>query len=99
MQTDRDERFSYSAVIRITDGKARLSATVFPVPSRGHVTLQITSDELLHTKAVLVDIKGRLVKTISINNYNTPISLQNLPGGIYLLQLANGSSLKIMQQE
>jgi hypothetical protein len=98
LQTDVDERSGYSAVIRIKDGKARLSATVFPVPSRGHVTLQITA-ELLHTKATLVDMKGRQVKSISINDYNTPISLHNLPGGMYLLQLTNGSSLKIVQQE
>jgi hypothetical protein len=99
LQTDRDDRFSYSAVIRIADGKARLSATVYPVPSRGNVILQITTAELLHTKAVLVDMKGRLVKSILITDYNTPVSLQGLPGGMYLLQLANGSSLKIVQQE
>jgi hypothetical protein len=99
LQTDRDERFSYSAVIRLTAGKARLSATVYPVPSRGIVTLQITTNELLHTKAVLVDMKGRLVKSILINAFNTPISLQSLPSGMYLLQLANGSSLKIVQEE
>jgi hypothetical protein len=99
LQTDRDDRFSYSAIIRLTDGKARLSATVYPVPSRDNVTLQITTDELLHTRAVLVDMKGHQVKSILINDYNTPISLQNLTGGMYLLQLANGSSLKIVHQQ
>jgi hypothetical protein len=44
-------------------------------------------------------MKGRLVKSILINAFNTPISLQSLPGGMYLLQLANGSSLKIVQEE
>ena len=99
LQTDLDGKSGYSTTVRITDGKARLSAAVFPVPSRGNVTLQITANELLHTRADLVDMKGHLVKSILINDYNTPISLQNLPGGMYLLQLANGSSLKIMQQE
>jgi hypothetical protein len=99
LQTDLNGQSGYSAVVRITDGKARLSATVFPVPSRGNVTLQITANELLHTKAVLVDMKGRLVKSFLINDYNTPINIQSLSGGMYLLQLANGSSLKIMKQE
>jgi hypothetical protein len=99
LQTENEGRSGYSAVVRITNAKARLAATVFPVPSKDHVTLQITANELLHTKAVLVDMRGRLVRSISINNYNTPISLHNLPGGMYLLQLANGSSLKVMQQE
>lgn len=99
LRTDIDERLSYSAVIRIAGGKARISAIVYPVPSGGNVTLQITGEELLHTKAILVDMQGHVMKSILINNYNTPISLQGMPGGMYLLQLANGSSLKIVQQE
>lgn len=54
LQTDIDERSGFSAVIRISAGKARLLVTVFSVPCRGNVTLQIKEDELLHTKAVLV---------------------------------------------
>jgi hypothetical protein len=99
LQTENDGRSGYSAVVRLAAGKARLSATVFPVPSKGNVTLQITGEELLHTKAILVDVNGRPVRSIYINNYNTPINLNNLPGGIYLLQLSNGSSLKIVQQQ
>jgi len=99
LQTDIDARSGYSAVIRLSAGKARLSATVYPIPARGNVTLQITGDELLHTKAVLVDLKGIQVRSILVNDYNTSIDLHNLPPGMYLLQLANGSSLKIMKQE
>jgi len=98
LQMGLDERSGYSAVVRITEGKARLSATVFPVPSRGNVTLQIRGEELLHTKAILVDMKGLPVRSIQINDYNTPVNLYNLPAGMYLLQLANGSSLKIMRE-
>jgi hypothetical protein len=99
LQTDLDDRSGYSAVVRLTTGKARLSATVFPVPAKGNVTLQITGDELLHTKAVLVDMKGLVIQSILINNFSTTVDLHNLPRGMYLLQLANGSSLKIMKQE
>lgn len=99
LQTDVDGRSGYSIVIRLTDPKVHTSATVFPVPSVGNVTVQITAAELLHTRALLIDMKGRVVKTILINDYTTPVSLDNLPGGMYLLQLANGSSLKIMKQE
>ena len=99
LQTDVDEHSTYSTVIRLIAGKARMSATVFPVPARGNVTLQITGEELLHTKALLVDMKGLVIRSVLINDYNTLIDLHNLPGGLYLLQLANGSSLKIMKQE
>jgi hypothetical protein len=90
---------SNHSIGEVTDWKRRLSATVFPVPSRDLVTLQITGEELLHTKAVLLDMKGRQLKTIFINDYNTPISLKGLPSGMYLLQLANGSNLKILRQK
>ncbi len=53
----------------------------------------------MHTKAVLVDMKGLVIRSVPINDYNMPIDLHNLPAGLYLLQLANGSSLKIMRQE
>jgi hypothetical protein len=99
LQTDLDGHSGYSAVIRLRAGKARLAATVYPIPARGNVTLQITGDELLHTKAVLIDLKGIQVKSILINDYNTAIDLHNLPHGMYLLQLANGSNLKVMKQE
>lgn len=99
VQTGLDERSGYSAVIRLVAGKVRVSAAVFPVPARGYVTLQIANEELLHTKALLVDLKGQVVRSILINEYNTPVDLHNLPGGMYLLQLANGASLKIMEQE
>jgi hypothetical protein len=99
LQTDIDERSGYSAVIRLAAGKSRLSARVFPVPSRGNVTLQITGEELLHTKAMLLDMKGLVIRTILINDFSTPVDLHNLPPGMYLLQLANGNSLKIVQQE
>jgi hypothetical protein len=96
LQTDIDERSGYSAVVRLTAAKARLSATIFPVPARGNVTLQITGDELLHTKALLVNMKGQVMKSILINDFVTPVDLHNMPHGMYLLQLANGSSLKVV---
>lgn len=98
-QTDIDAQYSYSTIVSIAEGNAASIASVFPIPARNNVTIRITGDDLLHTKALLVDMKGQVLKSIIISNYQTPISLDNLAAGLYILQLANGSSLKILRQE
>src|SRR5205814_8237281 len=97
-QTDIDGRSGYSATIRLFSTGYRLSAIVFPVPAQERFTIQITQNKLLHTKAVLVDVAGRPVKIISINDYSTPVNIADLAAGMYVLQLADGSSIKITRQ-
>jgi hypothetical protein len=99
LQTDHDGQSTYSTVIRIAAGKAMPTVTVYPVPARQQVTISITGDELLHTKALLIDRSGRPVKTIFLNNYQTLLPVGNLATGLYFLQLANGQTLTIMRQD
>lgn len=99
LQTDVDGSFSYSTIVRIAAGNTRQAVTVYPVPAREQVTISITGDELLHTKALLVDAAGRPMKIIYLNNQQTLLPLNNLAAGLYFLQLANGQAMKIMKQE
>jgi hypothetical protein len=99
LQTDIDARFSYSTIIRIVGGTTRSTITVYPVPARHQVTIKVTGDEWLHTKAVLIDRSGRPVKIIYLNYQETPLHLDNLAAGLYFLQLANGQAMKIMRQD
>jgi hypothetical protein len=98
LQTDVDGQSTYSTIVRIAAGKALPTVTVYPVPARQQVTISIT-DELLHTKALLIDRAGRPVKTIYLNNYQTLLPVGNLANGLYFLQLANGQTMSIMRQE
>lgn len=98
-QTDIDAQDSYSTIVSIGASTTQSTATVYPLPARNHVTLRITGNQLLHTKALLVNMKGQILKAIIISNYQTPLSLENLPAGLYVLQLANGSNVKILRQE
>jgi hypothetical protein len=98
LQTDVNGHTSYSPVIRLIPTGNSGSILVYPVPARQIVTLQITGDALLHTKALLMDGAGRPVQAIIINSYNTTINMSNLPAGIYILQLANGTSVKMIKE-
>lgn len=98
LQTDIDGRFTYSSIIRIAGGNAQSTVTVYPVPARHQVTISVTGDELLHTKAVLADRSGRTVKTIYLNNPQMLLPLDKLNAGLYFLLLANGQTKKIMKQ-
>jgi len=97
LQTDNNGLFTYSKIIPINTGKASPTVTVYPVPAREQVTISITN-ELLHTKALLVDRAGRPVKAIYLNNYQNLLPVGNLATGLYYLQLANGQTLTIMRQ-
>ena len=99
LQTDIDAQFSYSTIIRIAGGNARSTVTVYPMPARQQVTISLSGDELLYTKAVLIDRSGRPVKTIYLNNQQTQLPLNNLAAGLYFLQLANGQTRKIMRYD
>ncbi|MCS3797844.1 SBBP repeat-containing protein [Niastella sp. OAS944] len=98
LQTDIDGHSSYSSVIRLIPGSNSPSIVAYPVPVTQSVTIQITGDALLHTKALLVDAAGRPLQTIIFNNYNTSINMSHLPGGVYILRLANGTSVKLVKK-
>jgi hypothetical protein len=99
LQTDVDGHSSYSIIIRLAAGNAPPTVTIYPVPAREQVTISLTGDELLHTKALLIDRAGRPVKTIYLNNYQTLLPIGNLATGLYFLQLANGQTMAIMRQQ
>jgi hypothetical protein len=98
LQTDVNGTTSYSPVIRLIPTGNSGSIVVYPVPATQGVTVQITGDALLHTKALLIDAAGRPVQTIIINNYSTSINISSLPAGVYMLQLANGTSVKMVKE-
>jgi hypothetical protein len=94
---DKDGSTKYSAVIFIKNSTSTL-ASVYPNPARDKVTINISDNSLLHTKALLTDANGKVLQRISINSTATPVNLSQYVRGMYLLKFQDGSSAKIVKE-
>jgi hypothetical protein len=79
-------------------GKAGTYA--YPNPSNGLVHLQISSTEPANALINVVDISGRIIKSVNINlqsgiNYKE-LQLPNHAGGVYLLQIRTRKDLRTL---
>lgn len=98
-QVDNDNKFTYSSIVKISTKAALITKSiVYPNPTRGRLTLAIGSNELMETKAVLLDSRGRATRQISISSAIQQIDLDGLPAGLYFLKLKNGEVMKIIKE-
>jgi len=94
---DNDGAFKYSAVVIVTN-KQGGTVTLYPNPATDVFTISATDNKLLHTQALLTDANGKTVKSIAISNLQQTVSVAGMPGGIYLLRLANGTVVKLIKE-
>ncbi len=73
--------------------EASLAISCFPNPSNGNVTLRYSVTDRTDVTAELVDVQGRLVKTLFRvpghyqGIYNVALDLNDLPNGAYLVRV------------
>ena len=94
---DIDGTFSYSNVSAVKGTSAVSSFTVFPNPSSGNAKVTI-SDISESTDVQLVDMSGRIIKNIPMNNRNT-IELNSLQKGMYMIRIVNNNSGESVTQK
>lgn len=88
---------SYSPVISFTlTGSG--SVSVYPNPATTGVTLQTAGNSFLNTPVKLLDLSGRLISEQVITGQQQYIDLHRVPAGIYLLQLAGGTTMKVVKE-
>lgn len=89
---------SCSAVLNVNlftsvDQNAELDAALqtFPNPTSGQININLTNLAIAEGQLFLRDQTGRTVKQVSLNNtsanWSTTLDLNQLPGGVYTLQL------------
>lgn len=90
-QTDMDGHFTYSNVLELTFGTARLVARIYPNPASSLAWLVIDADEKESVRCTVIDQMGRTVlqKSIQLNAGGNQVALETtgLAGGTYLLLL------------
>jgi hypothetical protein len=95
---DADGKFTYSNIIWISaNGSSNIS--VYPNPVSQTTTLNINNNnQLIGTKAQLMDVGGRLLQQITISHNQELLNIAALPAGLYLLKLNDGTTVKLMKQ-
>jgi N-acetylneuraminic acid mutarotase len=97
---DRDSSFSWSTTIIVHHGEASSGGLVlYPNPTRNASTLQLPAgSSLLNTPASLFDVGGRMIRQYLITSGQQQIDVSNIPQGVYLLKLANGTTLRLVKE-
>lgn len=97
---DKDGNFSYSSIARINSGCQSDNGyvRVYPSPARSMVTLNVSNEALLGTKASMIDMSGRIVKMFVINGTATPIPVGDLMAGMYMIRLSDNTTVKFVKE-
>lgn len=89
-QTDISGRVAYSIIIKLSNANYGLPIAIYPNPSKDVIKISV-GDNLLHTHALLIDVSGRTIQKISIDNLIQTVNISALAKGMYLIRFANGS--------
>jgi hypothetical protein len=70
---------------------------VFPNPTTNLFNLKVSTSSVENAKARLLDVQGRLIKTISINPNETITLGSDLKPGVYMVEVLNGEEKKVVR--
>lgn len=92
--------YVYSPVARISSGcgKANNEVLAYPSPAVSSVTLSVSNDALINTKATLLDVAGKTHMNFIITANTKNIDITKLPPGMYIIRLEDGSNARFMKQ-
>ncbi len=86
-----DPVVSFSATSDVTIVLQNPAATIFPNPATDKIIINLKDSVLDKTTVVLFDYMGKRILSKNIFEDKTEISLNDVPHGIYLLRIINGS--------
>ncbi len=92
-QVDADGKYTFSSVVKLSIG-INTSVVVYPNPFSNNFTVSFSATKTAQATLKLQSTTGQLVylKTITVNNGNNSILINNLPSlrpGIYYMTIAN----------
>jgi hypothetical protein len=94
---DKDGSIKYSNVVIIKNSTSALS-TVYPNPARDRITININDNGLLNSKAVITDLNGKVLQTITLTQTATPVNISQYMRGMYVVKFVDGSSVKVVKE-
>lgn len=90
---DRDGRFEYSGVRVVNNNEDEVS--IYPVPARRKLTLQIKNDKAEQAQILVTDLSGKIMLISSVSlvaGVNTVyINIQSVNKGVYFLKIVTST--------
>lgn len=92
--------YSYSPVARISSGcgPSTGDVIVYPSPALSDVTLSVSDQKLINTRANIIDISGKIHMNFIITANTKNIDVSKLPPGMYMIRMQDGTSARFMKQ-
>lgn len=78
---DIDGRFEYSNIIKVGSGAPVITLSAYPSPVSDYLTITSTGK----TEAVITNLAGQKIKTISLVNGSQTLNVQDWNGGVYFI--------------
>lgn len=92
---DIDGKLTYSKIIRLDNGSSDQNVQLYPNPTRGEINLALNGLSANTYRLQVVNALGQAVYQQSLThdggNRSLPLNLNNLPAGIYQVQLSGGT--------
>lgn len=91
---------TYSTIARLNAGCSsdKNTVQVYPSPARSVITLNITDQSLVNSKATVIDVNGKVHMSFNITGTTMKAPVDKLPAGIYIIRLVNGAAVKFMKE-
>lgn len=96
-QTDKDGKYTYSAIVFIQTANQGRRLTVYPNPATETIHVAV-SENYLNTKAVLINSGGIILQQIQINTEIVIVDMRRFSQGIYFLKMQDGNVVRIIKK-
>ncbi len=91
--TNESDPITVSGLVEITTTE-NIEISIYPNPTTGIFHI-ITSEDFLNIE--ILNITGKTINKLSVNNKQNSIDLSNQPNGIYFIKLQNEKTVKTMK--
>lgn len=96
---EMDGSYTYSTVARTNSGCGKGNElSVYPSPAISNITLSVSNDALMNTKATIVDVTGKTHMSVIVTGNTKNIDVSKLAPGMYIIRLDDGSNARFMKQ-
>lgn len=94
---DVNGRTSYSKVVTATMKPEGFAIAVYPNPAKDKITVRVFGESGNGAQAVLTDLSGKLIRSISVTAGQVDMDLTGLSSGVYLLKYTDGGHQQIVK--
>lgn len=89
---DNDGKSSYSEIVTLTvKGNKGVAVQIYPNPVKQALNINIIGKTDGQARIQVLDVTGKVVRTIVLNSNTAQVDMQNLPAGLYLVKYADNS--------